>query len=190
MGAGDIDRAGPQRHQTEPSDAAHQIGILHLRQSAIAAELAVKPFGDQQTLIAIGQRQQPGTQIRLGFGPPRFTAEILQREMKHGCAWPLRQSLRHEGFHFHFPALLQGRLGDAVKKAASRCVPLLAPAINCALRLLPALMIWAPAASTISNVASDDPPSATITSRTTPRTAAQSGCRNSAAATVRRPARG
>jgi len=111
MRTGGIDRPGAQADQPAAADTAHQIGILHIAQSAIAADLVIETLGDQKPLVAIRQREQHGAQRRLGFGAARVAAKILQRETKHRRARTLQHLLADEGFRFHVPALLQGGFG-------------------------------------------------------------------------------
>ena len=68
--------------ETAAAEAAHEIDILHQRQRRKPADRVVERAGDQQALVAIGQRQHAAAPGDDALEPPRRAARVVQREVE------------------------------------------------------------------------------------------------------------
>ena len=136
--AGEIDGAGAQMHQPPPADAAHQVGIFHPRQGAIAAQLLVKPLGDQQgpgrhRAAPAARCADAALASARRASPPKSSSAKRKTAARgrSGIAWAMKDSASTSQ---PGSSAVSGCRNSSQSLRASA-----APAISWALRLLPAL---------------------------------------------------
>src|SRR4249920_2801253 len=77
-------RARLQHHELAAFEPAHEIDILHERNRPEAAKLAIKPARDEQSLIAVRQREQKAAERHERFQHTRQRPVIVEGKAE-GC---------------------------------------------------------------------------------------------------------
>lgn len=91
------DGIGFEYSDTRAAQTAHKIDILHDRPGPKAAKIIVKPPGDQQTLIAVGQPEHPGAPVNTPRQPPCPGAIVIERKAKNRAACSIGRVLDKPG---------------------------------------------------------------------------------------------
>ena len=155
----------PMRARRRPAEPAHEIDILHQRDRGKAADRVIERAGDQQPLVAIGQRQNPATPGDDPLQPPRRRGGIVERKIEIAGA-ALGSGRRDEAADRLLPS--RRRAGNRhAETSASRPMP--RPRRRRAECRAPraAATTSAPELRARRAVSSRDPPSTTMISPTT-----------------------
>ena len=72
-------------HEPSPADAADDVDVLHDRERGIvAADLVVETPMDEETLVAVGQREKTDAKADEALDAPRLRSGIFEPEGEGG----------------------------------------------------------------------------------------------------------